>query len=68
MRQRRPGLRYGREIAAVLVVKLIALFVIWSIWFSDSARKDVDAERVAERVYSSQSAAPGEGATHAART
>jgi len=67
MRPRRPGLRYGREIAAVLVVKVIALFVIWSIWFSDSTRKDVDAERVAERVYSSQPAAPGEGATHAAR-
>ena len=67
MRPRRPGRRYGREIAAVLVVKVIALFVIWSIWFSDSTRKDVDAERVAERVYSSQPAAPGEGATHAAR-
>jgi hypothetical protein len=67
MRPRRPGLRYGREIAAVLVVKVIALFVIWSIWFSDSARKDVDAERVAERVYSSQPAAPGERTTHAAR-
>ena len=67
MRPRRPGRRYGREITAVLVVKVIALFVIWSIWFSDSTRKDVDAERVAERVYSSQSAAPEEGATHAAR-
>ena len=67
MHPRRFGSRYAREIAVVLVVKFIALYVIWSIWFSDSARKDVDAERVAERVYSSQSAAPGEGTTHAAR-
>jgi hypothetical protein len=67
MRPPRPGPRYGREIAVVLVVKFIALFVIWSVWFSGPARKNVDAERVAERVYSSQPAAPGEGATHAAR-
>jgi hypothetical protein len=67
MRPRRSGPRYGREIAVVLVVKFIALYVIWSIWFSGPARKDVGAERVAERVYSSQSAAPVEGATHAAR-
>ena len=67
MRPRRPGPRYAREIAVVLVVKFIALFVIWSIWFSDPVRKDVGAEHVAERVYSSQLVAPGEGATHAAR-
>ena len=67
MRPRRPGPRYAREIAIVLVVKFIALIVIWSVWFSGAARKDVGAERVAERVYSSQPAASGEGATHAAR-
>jgi hypothetical protein len=67
MRPRHARTRYAREIAVVLVVKFIALFVIWSVWFSGSPRKDVGAERVAERVYSSQPAAPGEGATHAAR-
>jgi hypothetical protein len=67
MYPRHAGQRYAREIAVVLVVKSIALIVIWSIWFSGPARKDVGAERVAERVYSSQPAAPGEGATHAAR-
>ena len=67
MHPHRPGKRYAREIAVVLVVKFIALFVIWSVWFADPARKDVGAERVAARVYSSQSAAPAEGATHAAR-
>jgi hypothetical protein len=66
MRTHRPGPRNAQEIAVVLVVKFIALFVIWSIWFSGPARKDVDAERVAARVYSSQLAAPGKGATHAA--
>jgi hypothetical protein len=53
--------------AVVLVVKLVALFVIWSIWFDGPAPKSIGAERVAERVYSSQPAAPGEGAKHAAR-
>jgi hypothetical protein len=67
MRPRRAGPRYAREIAVVLVVKFIALFVIWSVWFSGPTRKDVDAKRLAERVYSSQPAAPGEGATLAAR-
>ena len=67
MRLRRPGHRYAHEIAVVLVVKFVALFVIWSIWFSGPTRKDVGAEGVAERVYSSQPAAPGEGAMHAAR-
>jgi len=67
MLPRRPGLRYAREIAIVLVVKFIALFVIWSIWFSGAARKDVGAERVAEKVYASQPAGAVEEATHAAR-
>ncbi len=67
MKRHPPASRYAREIAVVLVVKFIALFVIWSIWFSGPPRKDAGAERVAERVYSSQPAARGEGAPHAAR-
>jgi hypothetical protein len=63
----RSGRRYAREIAVVLAVKFVALFVIWSIWFDGPAPKDIGTERVAERVYSSQPAVPGEGATHAAR-
>ena len=50
MKARGPGRRYAREIAVVLVVKLIALYVIWSIWFDGPARKEIGAERVAERV------------------
>jgi hypothetical protein len=67
MSARDRGQRYGREIAIVLVVKIIALIAIWSIWFSGPGRKDVGGERVAEKIYSSQPATPGEGATHAAR-
>jgi hypothetical protein len=67
MKARRPGHRYAREIAIVLTVKLIALYVIWSIWFDGPTHKDIGAERVAERVYSSPPAVPGDGATHAAR-
>ena len=66
MRRRRLGLRYAREIAVVLVVKFVALFVIWSVWFAGPGRRDVGVEGVAERVYSSQPAAPGEGAMRAA--
>jgi hypothetical protein len=67
MRPRHPRTRYALEIAVVLVVKFVALFVIWSIWFAGPSRKDVGAERVAVRVYSSQPAAPAEGAMRAAR-
>ena len=37
MRPRRSRPRYAREIAVVLVVKFIALYVIWSIWFAGPA-------------------------------
>ncbi len=67
MRMRHIGSRYALEIAVVLAVKFIALFLIWSIWFAGPSRKDVGAERVAERVYSSQPAAPPEGTIRAAR-
>ena len=66
MRPRHPGTRYALEIAIVLGVKFIALFVIWSLWFAGPSRKDVGAERVAEKVYSSQPTAPAEGGMRAA--
>ena len=66
MRLRRPAPRYALEIAVILVVKFIALFVIWSVWFAGPSREDVGAERAAERVYSSQPAASAEGAMRAA--
>lgn len=65
---RRPatGLRrYAREIVIVLIVKTIALVVIWDIWFSGPGRKGVSADRVAERLYPSHPPAPLQGAPHA---
>jgi len=67
MRERRYGSRYALEIAVVLVVKFIALFLIWSTWFAGPSHREVGAEHVAERVYSSQPAAPPEGTIRAAR-
>jgi len=68
---RRPatGLRrFAREIALVLIVKTLALVVIWDVWFSGPGRKGVSADRVAERLYpSNPPASPGrpQGAPHA---
>jgi hypothetical protein len=48
--------RCGRELAVVLVVKLLALAAIWQLWFSAPARPHVDPAAVAARVYSSGAA------------
>ena len=64
-----PGLRrFAREIVLVLIVKTVALVVIWDVWFSGPGRKGVSADRVAERLYpSNPPASPGrpQGAPHA---
>ena len=52
--------RYGRELAVVLVVKLLALAAIWQLWFAAPARTRVDPAAVAARVYSSGTADPAE--------
>ena len=60
-RRLRRGLsRLGREIAIILVVKTLALVAIWHLWFAAPSRPEVDPQRVAERIYSSDgAAAPG---------
>ena len=59
-RPRRGLSRYGREIAIILVVKTLALVVIWQLWFAAPSRPQVDPQRIAERIYSSEGApAPG---------
>ena len=63
----RSGSQYALEIAVVLVVKFVALFLIWSIWFAGPSRKEGVTERVAERIYSSQPSAPSEGPVRASR-
>ena len=57
--------RYAREIVIVLIVKVFAMVAIWHVWFSGPARKGVDADRVAERIYSSKAPAKREGPPHA---
>ena len=59
--------QYAREIAVVIVVKIVALAVIWSVWFADSARKHIDGERVAEKIYAPESPASTPREPHAAR-
>jgi hypothetical protein len=64
-RPRRGLSRFGREIAVILVVKTIALFAIWQLWFAAPSRPEVDPQRIAERIYSSGSAATPAEARHA---
>ena len=51
-RPRRRLSRYAREIAVILVVKALALAGIWQLWFAAPHRPHVDAQRIAERIYS----------------
>jgi hypothetical protein len=47
----RPNLR--REIVLVLAGKLLALLVIWYVWFAHPLSPDLDAGRVGAALYSS---------------
>ena len=49
-RMRRPNL--AREIAIVLAIKFLALFVIWSVWFAHPEASRLDGEHVAATLYS----------------
>jgi hypothetical protein len=53
---RRPNL--AREIAIVLAVKFLALFVIWSIWFAHPEANRLDRQQVGAALYSSSTAVP----------
>jgi hypothetical protein len=61
--RRRP--RLSREIALVLAVKLLALVVIWSLWFAHPETPRLNAERVADTLYSPHSTAQERSAPHA---
>ena len=43
----------AREIALVLAIKFLALFVIWSVWFSHPESEQLSGERIRAAVYSS---------------
>jgi hypothetical protein len=47
---RRPNL--AREIAIVLAVKFLALFLIWSVWFAHPETSRLESRNVAASVYS----------------
>jgi len=57
--------RYAREIVVVLVVKAIALAVIWHVWFSGPSRPAVDGAGVAARLGAPVHVAPAVGTTDA---
>jgi hypothetical protein len=57
--------RLALEVAVVLVVKLVALALMWKVWFSDPAAHHLGPERVGSVVYSSASAPPPTGGKHA---
>ena len=46
----------GREIALVLAIKFLALFVIWSAWFSHPESSHLSGEQVGAAIYSSPAA------------
>ena len=48
--------RLALEITLVLMIKLMALAMIWHVWFSDPEDRRIDAERVGARMYSSSHA------------
>ena len=43
----------GREIALVLAIKSLALFVIWSVWFSHPEASRLSGQEVGAAIYSS---------------
>jgi uncharacterized membrane protein len=57
--------RLAIEIALALIVKLVAMVLIWNVWFSDPASRRLAPERVGAVVYSSGSAAEPQRATNA---
>ena len=61
-RGRRP--RLALEIAVALAVKLVALAVIWNVWFAHPASKRLDAHGIGAAVYSAPTGNDG-GRAHA---
>ena len=63
--ERRHRSRFAVEMAIVLVVKLAALALIWSVWFAHPQAPRLDAEQVASALYSSQPAVQERTEPHA---
>jgi hypothetical protein len=48
-RQAEPVVRVGRELAWLLALKFVALFLLWFLFFSPSHRSAVNSETTRER-------------------
>ena len=48
--------RLWQEISLALVIKAVALFIIWFLWFSVPEDHAVDAQQVASHLFPQQSA------------
>jgi hypothetical protein len=57
--------RLALELTLVLVAKMIALAIIWHVWFSDPEDQRMDGERVGAAVYSSSTTIPQQDSAHA---
>jgi hypothetical protein len=42
------------EIALVLAVKALALLLIWNVWFAHPSERQLDSQRIADAIYTSQ--------------
>ncbi len=61
--RKRPHL--ARELALALIVKFVALAVIWNLWFAHPASKRLDAPSIGAAIYSSEAASADGGHAHA---
>ena len=63
--KRRRRSRLAVELTVALVVKLVALAVIWNIWFAHPASKRIDAPGIGAAIYSSEAENAEGGRAHA---
>ena len=54
-----------RAIVGVLVVKFLALDIIWNVWFSAPEARRLNRERIATAIYSAPAAAQESREAHA---
>jgi hypothetical protein len=57
--------RLALELTLALVAKMIALAIIWHVWFSVPEGQRTDGERVSAAVYSSYATIPQQDSAHA---
>jgi len=57
----------AREVAIVLVVKCVALSLMWWLWFAQPESKVLDAKRIGALLYGAPAAVPHDGSPSHAR-